>query len=193
MRLRRVVAAGFVLVTLFGLPSGAGASHDPSGEPFEEDFAVASFSTRLAVFTIGARSGPSGENPTGEVRVDEGRLGFATGRVTCLNVTENRATIGVEFSPVIGSGFFFLEDNTGVGQDSFGSVATPAGPQSICPANATSSLEPISSGDLVVHDAPEFPTSKDQCKNGGWRNYGTTFKNEGQCVSFVATGGKKQP
>jgi hypothetical protein len=25
------------------------------------------------------------------------------------------------------------------------------------------------------------------------RNFGTTFKNEGQCVSFVATGGKKQP
>ena len=38
------------------------------------------------------------------------------------------------------------------------------------------------------------PTSKDQCKNGGWQNYvdnnGTPFKNQGDCVSFVATGGK---
>jgi hypothetical protein len=35
--------------------------------------------------------------------------------------------------------------------------------------------------------------SKDQCKNGGWRNFGATFKNQGACVSFVTTGGKKPP
>jgi hypothetical protein len=35
---------------------------------------------------------------------------------------------------------------------------------------------------------PCLPTSKDQCKNGGWRNYGTTFKNQGQCVAFVQRG-----
>jgi hypothetical protein len=30
------------------------------------------------------------------------------------------------------------------------------------------------------------PTSKDQCKNGGWRSFtNPTFKNQGQCVSFV--------
>lgn len=36
------------------------------------------------------------------------------------------------------------------------------------------------------------PTSKDQCKNDGWKTYGT-FKNQGDCVSFVATKGKNQP
>jgi hypothetical protein len=36
------------------------------------------------------------------------------------------------------------------------------------------------------------PTSKDQCKNGGWKTFGV-FKNEGACVSFVATGGKNPP
>ena len=37
----------------------------------------------------------------------------------------------------------------------------------------------------------ELPTSKEQCKGGGgWQNFGATFKNQGQCVSFVATGGK---
>ena len=40
------------------------------------------------------------------------------------------------------------------------------------------------------------PTSKDQCKNGGWTNYvdasGRPFKNQGDCVSYVATGGKNQ-
>ena len=51
---------------------------------------------------------------------------------------------------------------------------------------------PVSVGDIVVIDAPPLPTSKDQCKNGGWRNYGV-FKNQGDCVSFVATGGKNPP
>jgi hypothetical protein len=36
------------------------------------------------------------------------------------------------------------------------------------------------------------PTSKDQCKNGGWRDFGV-FENQGDCVSFVATGGKNPP
>ena len=38
------------------------------------------------------------------------------------------------------------------------------------------------------------PTAKDQCKDGGWQNLvdssGNAFKNQGDCVSFVATGGK---
>jgi hypothetical protein len=33
-----------------------------------------------------------------------------------------------------------------------------------------------------------LPTNKDKCKDGGWRNYGTTFRNQGDCVSFVANG-----
>ena len=47
-------------------------------------------------------------------------------------------------------------------------------------------------GDITVRDAPNVPASKQQCKNGDWHNF-PDFKNEGQCVSFVATGGKKQP
>ncbi len=35
------------------------------------------------------------------------------------------------------------------------------------------------------------PTSKDQCMKGGWANFNNpSFKNQGDCVSFVATGGK---
>ena len=41
-------------------------------------------------------------------------------------------------------------------------------------------------------DPPPVPTRKDQCKNGGWQSYGV-FKNQGDCVSFIATGGKNQP
>jgi len=37
-----------------------------------------------------------------------------------------------------------------------------------------------------------LPTDKDQCKHGGWQTFGV-FKNEGDCVSFVTTGGKNPP
>jgi hypothetical protein len=36
---------------------------------------------------------------------------------------------------------------------------------------------------------PSRPTSKEQCKRGGWRSF-PQFKNQGNCVSFVATTGK---
>ena len=37
-----------------------------------------------------------------------------------------------------------------------------------------------------------LPTTKAQCKKGGWRDF-EIFKNQGDCVSFVATGGKNPP
>lgn len=40
--------------------------------------------------------------------------------------------------------------------------------------------------------AGNLPTSKDQCKNGGWMTF-KVFKNQGDCVSYVATGGKNPP
>jgi hypothetical protein len=42
-------------------------------------------------------------------------------------------------------------------------------------------------------DAEELPTTKDQCKNGGWQDFTPPFKNQRDCVSFVATGGKNKP
>jgi hypothetical protein len=38
-----------------------------------------------------------------------------------------------------------------------------------------------------------LPTNKDQCKNGGWQTFSGQFKNQGDCVSFVATSGKNLP
>lgn len=38
-----------------------------------------------------------------------------------------------------------------------------------------------------------MPTQKPQCMNDGWRSYGTTFRNQGDCVSYIATRGKNQP
>jgi hypothetical protein len=34
------------------------------------------------------------------------------------------------------------------------------------------------------------PTTKDQCKNGGWQTFDTPrrFENQGDCIQFVNTG-----
>jgi len=50
----------------------------------------------------------------------------------------------------------------------------------------------MTGGGPVVTDTKPTPTAKDQCKNGGWRSF-PGFKNQGDCVSLVATKGKKQP
>jgi hypothetical protein len=44
----------------------------------------------------------------------------------------------------------------------------------------------------LTETVPALPATKDECKNGGWQTFGV-FKNQGECVSFVANGGKKPP
>ena len=42
-------------------------------------------------------------------------------------------------------------------------------------------------GELQV---PTTQAAKDQCKDGGWQNFTSpSFKNQGDCVSYFATGG----
>lgn len=36
----------------------------------------------------------------------------------------------------------------------------------------------------------EEPVTKDECKKGGWQDFDGMFKNQGDCVSFVATDGR---
>ncbi|HVM15714.1 MAG TPA: carboxypeptidase regulatory-like domain-containing protein [Egibacteraceae bacterium] len=38
---------------------------------------------------------------------------------------------------------------------------------------------------------PANPTTRDDCKNGGWQDYG--FRNQGQCIQFVNTGKDSRP
>jgi hypothetical protein len=41
-----------------------------------------------------------------------------------------------------------------------------------------------------IGDACDPPSSKDQCKNGGWANFivPTTFKSQGDCIQWFNTG-----
>src|SRR4051812_47146942 len=59
----------------------------------------------------------------------------------------------------------------------------------------TADVSDITVNGVLQEPAPAAtPTSKDQCKNGGWKTFtNPSFKNQGDCVSFVATHGKNPP
>ena len=46
------------------------------------------------------------------------------------------------------------------------------------------------SGDSTIYDFEpnSAPASKDACKNGGWTSFHPAFRNQGDCVSSVASG-----
>jgi hypothetical protein len=145
-------------------------------------------------FSLDARSGPSGENPTGTARVRQLALPDIAleGQVTCLTVTGNRGVIGIEDTlGLFGRGWFIqVTDGT---PDTFNlSPFSPVEAPTVCPASLDLFGGPVFVGDIIVVDAPALPTSMEQCKDGGWQSYGV-FKNQGDCVSFVATGGKNPP
>jgi hypothetical protein len=141
---------------------------------------------------VDAHSDPKGGNPTGRVSLQTS-IGVA-GPVTCLAVSGNRALIGFE-DPIVGHILALAIDNrppgaTNLPPDEF--YAGPALPADDCLPLISGTGGQLLRGDIVVHDAPPLPVSKDQCQNDGWRNF-PGFKNQGACVSFVATGGKKPP
>ena len=161
--------------------------------------------TPFVSFDFTARSGPSGEDPAGTTinHIGGGSAPTFSGDVTCLSVTGNTAVIGTfgMFNSVFAgpvADWYLVVDGGGPGslrdrisiEDVFDSPPpTDCSRSPLFRARAYT----VAGGDIVVHDAQPLPTAKDECKAGGWRDFGSTFKNEGQCVSFVATGGKKQP
>jgi hypothetical protein len=203
------------VVLAMSVPTVAVASHDPSGEPFDRDFVEGSGGLQdLYGYEFHVSSGPTGENATGSVLL-QGRGGLLVGgEVTCLSVAGNRATIGFagSFQPPIQGpafGFFWVEDSRGepvpppvpgfppAPADRFDYGSSAEVPQS-CPPPTDANFEvttPIGfrpTSEIVVHDAT-LPTSKEQCKNGGWRRYGSVFKNQGDCVTWVNNGDEGTP
>ncbi len=51
--------------------------------------------------------------------------------------------------------------------------------------------DPVSASLPITVEA-SLPTDKEQCKDGEWMTFGV-FKNQGDCVSYVATGGTNPP
>jgi hypothetical protein len=155
-----------------------------------EDSASGTGSTSLSWdFNFAARSGPSGENPTGAGSVTYLDSLTTRGSVNCLNVLGFIAIIGIRGDA--GSAYpgvvVTAADGEVVadGQDFFDARPSSGEPNQCLITPAPLFPERVTVGDIVVRNAPAFPTTKEQCKRGGWRNFGTAFKNEGQCVAFV--------
>jgi hypothetical protein len=181
MRRHRFVLAGLAVGIALALPTSAGAQV-PTQDSVSGSGGV---SFGCSEIQIDARSGPSGENPTGQVDCAP----FFNGPVTCLNVQGSVALLTIETSQ-FGPLAFRAIDNGPAGTDVV--EAIPVGQGIGCAQPQPSYVTFNFRGDIVVVDAPPLPTSKDQCKNGGWRAFGV-FKNQGDCVSFVATKGKNPP
>jgi hypothetical protein len=106
-------------------------------------------------------------------------------------VRDNVATFNIPGTS-FGLVTFEATDNAGLGvPDVVNAIPTGRSPGDCSPLGSAVSGT-VDSGDIVVVDAPPLPTSKEQCKRGGWRSFGV-FENQGDCVSFVATGGKNPP
>ena len=149
----------------------------------------------FSVSTLSATSGPSGENPSGQVAFTVfGSLSLA-GPVTCLAVDGNTATLN--FQDQVGGFGITTVQVTDNQPDTFDALPVGRAPTDCSPLPPSGLGGPLfppreGGGNITVVDAPPLPTSKDQCKNGGWRTYGI-FRNQGDCVSFVAAGGKGVP
>jgi hypothetical protein len=179
------------------------------------------FCGRTLVLNVDVESGPAGESPSGTLVLDEqgstpGGSSRTETHATCLSVTGRVAIIGVTgvhshfgatgfVVPIAGLVRVVDAGGPNSGADTIqvaftlGSESDPPlpGPTSCSsfPGPFPTSLFPDftnRTGDLVVTDTRPLPTTKAQCQNGGWRTFGV-FKNQGECVSFVATEGKKPP
>jgi hypothetical protein len=148
----------------------------------------------ISTFHIDARSGPSGENPTGHVVLGAGAI--FDGTVTCLaaegNVAVFNISIGVSLLPPLLT--LRATDNSGSGAPDLLELFSAEGrsPSDCSPPTQLLQRGSVLTGDIVVVDVPPLPTSKEQCKSGGWRNF-PGFKNEGGCIKFVASKGKNPP
>jgi hypothetical protein len=205
-----------ILVAAASCLCPAAASAQPAAGDSVTGTLIDQFVTGVSVFPpLDVHSGPAGENPTG---TGAWHIGGGLGPtwnvdVTCLAVDGKTAVFGFSGTlfqpgsrPVAGLARATDGGGPGSGLDSFewAQVTGPDGGPAI-PGPTDCSSYPAgfqpqgptafnrTAGDIVIIDTPAVPTSKDQCKNGGWRNFGSAFKNEGACVSFVATGGKKPP
>jgi hypothetical protein len=101
-------------------------------------------------------------------------------------------------------GFWLPANLANCGRDvtppSGGVVSSPSLPEpntgdTITPSSSVDDFDLNEAATLVVlpPTGEPPPTSKSQCMHGGWKSFGTTFKNQGDCVTFVATGGKNGP
>jgi hypothetical protein len=184
--MRRFLFAAFALAVALLAMAGTARGQTP-GEDSVTGSGTASF---WGQFQIDVRSGPIGQNPSGQASF-QSAVGLLSGSASCLEVRDNVATFNVPGTS-FGLITFQVTDNAGLGvADLIEGIPTGRTASDCSPLTGAVSGS-VLTGDIVVHDAPPLPTTKDECKNGGWKTFGV-FRNQGDCVSFVATKGKNPP
>jgi hypothetical protein len=192
---RRIVLLVAALGVVLALPANSSAQAPPARDSVVlTNGPGLAGSSGLRIVELNATSGPSGENPSGRVHFEIDVGGFVAvlaGPVTCLRVSGRTATLNFDPAPPAGGPATTVEVVDGQ-PDTFTSSGAVVAPTDCLPLDPSFFRFPLTQGEITVVDATPLPTTKDQCKNGGWQSYGV-FKNQGDCVSFVATGGKNPP
>jgi hypothetical protein len=153
-----------LLVLLLAVPIGVSATHGNGGGGPSQDSVTGSANKFLLVdahVRVEAHSGPAGEDPRGHFYLEQDPTSFG-GRVTCLNVNGNTATLGgiVERNrsdlpfPAVGTTFLHhIVDNGEPGDmdTSYTFIGPPPALFNTC------TLPPggfvVEQGNYVVHDA----------------------------------------
>jgi hypothetical protein len=117
----------------------------------------------------------------------------AMGSATLVDSANSANTISKDESGQIcasssgtGGSYTFIGNYTITGGTGAYSGATGSGTVNTFQPTQTSSFTGSEDGTINVP-----PTSTDQCKDGGWMTFtNPSFKNQGDCVSYVATNGR---
>jgi hypothetical protein len=189
MKLKLILIMAIVGVAL-ALPSVSSAAPPPP--PLQDSVSLteapavfgefSDFSFRI-VQELTATSGPSGENPTGEISwVGSGIVDH--GPITCLAVSGNTAWFNYVSSFLPGTIVTVqVVDDSPDTLTWFGVIGRAATDCSPPPGGLIAQW--VRGGDITVVDS-QPPTTRGQCLNNGWKQLG--FQNQGQCIAFVNHG-----
>jgi hypothetical protein len=187
-----------VLVGVGALWFAVGASSAVAATPPPLDTVTVTGSTANGLVTnidISGQSEPGGQNTSGNVFFTNGNFN-SFGPLLCLNVTGPDRGGGTATAPTVayfnyqenglglGVASGQIVDNGGSGADMLFITLLNRAPTDCSPFTPPPGASQPLNGRAVVFDAPVLPASKDQCKNGGWRDF-PQFKNQGDCVAFV--------
>jgi hypothetical protein len=180
----------FVMVAALGVPAqGAVSAREP---PRDSVVAAAGFTRSGSLpgpffqISINAESDALGGNPSGQVSFVVGVPPFQFvqigGPATCLGVNQNRAVIGIiDQASGLGPVTVFVIDSILSGD--IGGFGAARGPTDCSTQPGISTFDLF--GGASVFDTP----SKDQCKDGGWRNYTDAtrepFTRQSDCITFA--------
>jgi Tyrosine-protein kinase ephrin type A/B receptor-like len=120
----------------------------------------------------------------------------SSGQISCLNAPAGSFVASTGATSATPCALATYQPSTGQAScllAPIGSYVSTTGATSAttCPTGTTTTT----TGSTSIADChPPTPTTADQCKHDGWRHLvdrnGTPFKNQGDCVSYVATGGR---